>query len=162
MSDWIGILGIVISVIVGPVCLAFVNYQLKKSEKKQEQKAADKLQQENRIREELRKERREEITAIVSEAVRPLTDEIKAVDSKLSRVSDGTLSTLRNDILTCYYKCLEKGYRNDYDYQNIHHMYDSYKDLNGNSYVEDVVNRFDELPTKEEYQAEKFKRKNTK
>ena len=41
-------------------------------------------------------------------------------------------------------------------------MYDSYKDLNGNSYVEDVVNRFDELPTKEEYQAEKFRKKNIK
>lgn len=87
---------------------------------------------------------------------------IDALENKIDHVGDGTLSGLRNSILTCYYKCVEKKYRNDYDYQNMHHMYDSYKDLNGNSYVEDIMTRFDDLPTKEEYEAQIVARANKK
>ena len=93
----------------------------------------------------------------VSEEIKPLTADVGSIKEQLVKVENGALSTLRNDILTCYYKCVEKGYRNDYDYQNVHHMYDAYKDLNGNSYVADVVARFDALPTKEEYRASKKK-----
>ena len=62
---------------------------------------------------------------------------------------EGTKCSLRNDILTLYYKCCEKGYRNDYDYQNIHEMYDAYQELDGNSFIKDIMKRFDELPVKE-------------
>lgn len=85
--------------------------------------------------------------------VASVQNEIKEVNDKLDRVADGTLSTLRNDILNCYYKCREKGFRNDYDYTNIHDLWDAYKALNGNSFVEDVMNRFDNLPPKEEFKA---------
>lgn len=95
------------------------------------------------------------IRAVIGEEVLPL-------EKKLDAVADGTLSSLRNMILTCYYKCVEKGYRNDYDYQNIHHMDDSYTDLNGNSYVADVIKRFDELPTKEQYDAKRKEHKQSK
>lgn len=121
----------------------------KKEEKEIEQKAKDdelyRLQENER-----RQERKADVLASVQEVITPLTEQIVSLNTKLDKVADGTLSTLRNDILNGYYKCVDKGYRNDYDYQNIHHMFDSYKELNGNSYVADVVERFDNLPTKEE------------
>lgn len=98
-----------------------------------------------------RQERKEDTLASVSEVIKPIIVKLDALNTKLDIVEDGTLSTLRNDILTCYYKCIEKHYRNDYDYQNIHHMFESYTELHGNSYVADIMQRFDELPTREEY-----------
>lgn len=153
------IISIIISAIVGPVCVLLVTSRLKRSELNQKMAEEEREKSEERIREGLKKERREEITEIVSSVISektvPLTDEVKSIEHKLDKVADGTLSTLRNDILTCYYKCVDKGYRNDYDYQNVHHMFDSYRELNGNSYVADVVERFDKLPTKEEWEKKK-------
>jgi hypothetical protein len=104
-----------------------------------------------------REERKQEIREIVVESVEPINSQIEDLSSKvdgindqLKKVEDGALSTLRNDILTCYYRCAEKGYCNDYDYTNIHHMYESYDALKGNSFVADIIKRFDKLPRKEE------------
>lgn len=99
-----------------------------------------------------KEEKKAETLELAAEIVKPLETKLDNLTSKLDKVEDGTLSTLRNDILTCYYRCVEKHYRNDYDYQNMHHMFDTYKELNGNSYVADVMERFDNLPTKEEYE----------
>jgi len=118
-----------------------------------------------RFREEQhRQERKKDVLESVSEVVRPLENKIDTLTKKLDKVEEGTLSTLRNDILTCYYRCVEKGYRNDYDYQNIHHMYEAYAELHGNSYVADVMKRFDDLPVKEdvkEVSISKPKKKST-
>lgn len=102
-------------------------------------------------------ERKQEIREIVVESVEPINSQIEGLSNKvdgindqLKKVEDGALSTLRNDILTCYYRCAEKGYCNDYDYTNIHHMYESYDALKGNSFVADIIKRFDKLPRKEE------------
>lgn len=115
-----------------------------------------------------RDERKREIKEVVEESTKPISESIGRicikvddVNKQLAKVEDGTLSTLRNDILTCYYKCCEKGYRNDYDYENVHHMFESYDELNGNSFIKDVVGRFDELPTKEEFKANAAKKKAT-
>lgn len=104
-----------------------------------------------------REERKQEIREIVVESVEPINSQIEDLSNKvdgindqLKKVEDGALSTLRNDILTCYYRCAEKGYCNDYDYTNIHHMYESYDALKGNSFVADIIKRFDKLPRKEE------------
>jgi hypothetical protein len=104
-----------------------------------------------------REERKQEIREIVVESVKPinsqindLSNKVDGINDQLKKVEDGALSTLRNDILTCYYRCAEKGYCNDYDYTNIHHMYESYDALKGNSFVADIIKRFDKLPRKEE------------
>ena len=102
-----------------------------------------------------RREHHQDMSQIVADATAPIAAKIDLLDAKMDKVEDGTLSTLRNDILMCYYNCVSKGYRNDHDYQNMHHMFESYKALNGNSYVADIVKRFDEdLPTKEEYKGD--------
>lgn len=95
-------------------------------------------------------EQNKQITSIVHQETKPILDKVKEVDDSLIKVSNGTLSSLRNDILTCYYRCREKGYRNDYDYQNIHDLYAAYDGLDGNSFISDIMNRFDNLPVKED------------
>lgn len=158
------IVSIVISAVIGPICVLLVTSKLKRNEESQKRLEEERKNSEQRISESLRRERREEITAIVSKVIEektePISGDVKRLNEKLDKVSDGTLSTLRNDITKCYYNCVEKGYRNDYDYQNVHHMYDSYRELNGNSYIADVVDRFDKLPTKEEFGA--FKKKSSR
>ena len=82
--------------------------------------------------------------------IKPVQDDMIEIKELINKIADGTLSTLRNDITACYYRCREKGYRNDYDYQNIHDMDDAYNDLGGNSYIADIMDRFDDLPVKED------------
>ena len=67
---------------------------------------------------------------------------------------------IRNDIKNCYYESLEKGYRNDYDFKNIHDLYEAYKNLGGNSFIEDIMVRFDKLPPKDVYKKELEKEQN--
>ena len=76
-------------------------------------------------------------------------------------ISNGTLCSLRNTIKNCYYDCLNKGYRNDYDFENIHALFKAYKDLDGNSFIEDIMNRFDKLPSKDEYMRRKKEEENS-
>lgn len=110
-----------------------------------EKEVAEKKELEALRDEKIRQERIDDITRIL----KPLSDKIDKMDKKIDATAEGTLASLRNDILTLYYKCCEKGYRNDYDYQNIHEMYDAYKELDGNSFISDVMERFDKLPVKE-------------
>ena len=140
MPTWASILVAIISALVGPICVVLVNRHIKKIE-----------QQEQTSREERKEERRREIKEVVDDSIAPLRQDLQDANSKLTAVSEGTLSTLRNDITVCYYRCHEKHYRNDYDYENLHHMYKAYQALHGNSYIADIVTRFDQLPTKEQY-----------
>lgn len=124
--------------------------------KRAEEKDKLKAEQEKEIEEEkkeldlLRDEKiRQERIDDIKEILKPISQKIDKIDKKLDATAEGTLASLRNDILTLYYKCCEKGYRNDYDYQNIHEMYDAYKELDGNSFICDIMKRFDELPVKE-------------
>ena len=105
----------------------------------------EKKELENLRDEKIRQERIDDIRSIL----KPISEKIDKIDKKLDATAEGTLASLRNDILTLYYKCCEKGYRNDYDYKNIHDMYDAYRDLDGNSFITDVMDRFDKLPVKE-------------
>lgn len=143
MPTWASILVAIISALVGPLCVAVVNHRIKKTEKKEQE-----------LHEERKAERRREIKEVVDDSISPLRQDLKDANDKLTAVSEGTLSTLRNDITVCYYRCHEKHYRNDYDYENLHHMYNAYQELHGNSYIADIVARFDQLPTKEQYKHE--------
>ena len=111
----------------------------------QEKELNEKKELESLRDEKIRQERIDDIKSIL----KPISDKIDKIDKKLDATAEGTLASLRNDILTLYYKCCEKGYRNDYDYQNIHEMYDAYQELDGNSFIKDIMKRFDELPVKE-------------
>lgn len=94
---------------------------------------------------------REAMAAQCSAQIAAVRNEIEPIITKLEKIENGTLSGLRTDILSCYYECLAKHYRNDWDYTNIHDLYEAYKRLGGNSFVADVISRFDALPPYEEY-----------
>ena len=117
----------------------------KKKAAREATEAAEKQELETLRDEKIRKERISDL----QEALKPVSEKIDKIDAKLGATAEGTLASLRNDILTLYYKCCEKGYRNDYDYLNIHDMYDAYQELDGNSFISDIMDRFDRLPVKE-------------
>jgi len=97
----------------------------------------------------------QEYAQLVKTICDKIDEKVIPMSKKLDAIGGGTLSSLRNDILTCYYRCVEKGYRNDWDYTNIHDLYESYSALDGNSFIADVMRRFDELLTKEEYEKKR-------
>ena len=141
----------IISTIIGLILTRRFNKHLAKRDLDREEEKKQDIELATYREEELRKQRKVDTMQVVGEVIRPIKDSVEQINVKLDLLEAGTLSTLRNDILSGYYNCLEKGYRNDYDYQNLHHMYESYAILNGNSYVTDVMARFDALPTKEEF-----------
>ncbi len=131
-----------------------------------DRKDAENVELEQLRHEKRRDERKKEIGQIVKESVEPidtrmadLSSKVDDINAQLKNVEGGALSTLRNDILTCYYRCAEKGYCNDYDYTNIHHMFESYEKLKGNSFVADIIKRFDKLPRKEDTKKKTTKKK---
>lgn len=151
-----------ITTIIGLIIKTYFTKYLNKKNKEIEEQQKNFEELEKRRLADRRQDLKDDIIASISHGIEPITKKIEKIDERLEKVEDGTLSTLRNDILTCYYRCVEKGYRNDYDYQNMHHMYESYAELNGNSYVADIMDRFDELLTKEEFNKKKVTKKSIK
>ena len=136
MQDWvIAVVSIAGSTAVTTVIGFLVKRMLDKYFAKKDKEEEDRrtaLAEAEKIKEErLREERRQDVKQIVKEEIEPLNAKVDILTDKVSKTEEGTLSSLRNDILTCYYRCLEKGYRGDWDYENIHHLYDAYFDLNG-------------------------------
>lgn len=108
------------------------------------------------------KDENEKSVAPIQSKIEELDAKVTKIDSRLAKVEDGTLDTLRDRILSSYYKCQEKGYHTRYDFENVHHMYKDYLALDGNSFVEDCMKKFDLLPGEEEYIKAKKKRTTTK
>ena len=98
-----------------------------------------------------KQERVEEIRAVVREETAAIKKDLEKANKKLDEVGEGTQSSLRNEILMCYDACVAKGYRSYFDTENVKHLHDSYDALNGNSFIDDIMVLFDELPTEEEY-----------
>lgn len=155
MQDWlittISLLG---SAIVTASITTIVGILIKKFVTKENTKTEEL----NRLRDEhISRETQEKIETTIREEIKPIIAGMEEINIKVNQIGEGTLSTLRNDILTCYYRCREKGYRNDYDTQNMNDLYNAYSQLHGNSFIADVMKRFSGLPTKEEYEEKKKK-----
>ena len=123
-----------------------------KANKTEENKAKQKQERQNEIR--------EVVSDVIDQSevkskLFELDDRITVMEQKLILNEEASLATIRSELLRCYYECVNKGYRNDYDTSNIQHLYDVYEDLNGNTFVADVMERFKKLPTKEEFQKNK-------
>lgn len=155
----ITIISLVGSTIITTVIGLLIKYYFNKAIKQKEERDAE-LQ---KLREDkIRRERKEDMVETITEVVKPIEEKIDKLEHKVQLNNNATLSSLRNSITTCYYKCSEKGYRNDYDYTNIHDMYEEYKKLDGNSYISDIMDRFDALPVKENTVPTKVVKRKTK
>lgn len=98
-------------------------------------------------------ERKADLKELFDEFIVPMDNKTNDMNKKiddmhvdLKKVSVGTLASLRNDLLECYYSCKKKGYRNNDDTKNFNRMFNAYIDLGGNDIIEhDVAPSFHEL-----------------
>lgn len=97
------------------------------------------------------------IDKIIEKHTEPIDKELSGIKDKLGKVADGTQDTLRDRILSSYYKCLEKGYRTEYDIENVNHMNRDYLALDGNTFVAECMEKFKNIPTQKEFEIIKQK-----
>ena len=141
--EWYQIISFVFSILSVPTIVGMLWKDLHDRAKANSEQAKQRHREENK----------NVIREVVQEENREMAASVANVISQLGKVCESSKCSLRNAILTNYYSCVLKGYRNDYDYQNMHELYDAYDDLHGNSFVHDVMERLDALPTKEEYRT---------
>lgn len=57
---------------------------------------------------------------------------------KLKKISNGTLCQLRSEMLRIYYHNREKEIIRQYEYENFVYLYEAYKALKGNSFIDKI------------------------
>lgn len=163
------IITLALSGILIPICTGIVSRKMtvyfdNKDANKARQEE-EKLRLQKFEKEESDKKLVEKVDNVVKTHTDPIDKELERMNLKLTKVADGTLDTLRDRILTVYYKCLEKHYRSEYDIANVDHMYKDYVALDGNSFIDDCMQKFRQIPTEKEYEIThkktKSKRKNS-
>lgn len=157
---------LVLSGILIPISTKIVGRHMTKyfdnKDKAKEEQEAEKLRLQTLEKQEAEKKLIETVDNVVKTHTDPIDEELKRINSKLTKVSEGTRDTLRDRILTAYYKCLEKGYRSEYDIANVDHLNDDYVALDGNSFVDDCMKKFRQIPTEKEYNILNKKTKSKK
>ncbi len=57
---------------------------------------------------------------------------------KIKRLANGTKCQLRSEMLKIYYRNSESGEIRQYEYENFIYLYDAYKALGGNSFIDKI------------------------
>lgn len=73
-------------------------------------------------------------------------DQIKRDEKRQSIQEDALRSILRSELLRIYFKHLEKDNKTltQWESQNVHLLYSSYKELGGNSFITDLVEKMND------------------
>lgn len=69
---------------------------------------------------------------------------LNAICRNISKVSNGTKCQLRSEMLHIYYKGIDKKTIRQYEYENFLMLYEAYKALKGNSFVDKIKAEVDE------------------
>ena len=77
------------------------------------------------------------ITTLIAE-ISVLLGVIIPVIVWIRKVADGQRSLLRNEMLQIYYRNREKGIIHQYEYENFVYLYEAYKALKGNSFIDKI------------------------
>ena len=56
----------------------------------------------------------------------------------VKKIADGQKSLLRSEMLQIYYRNREKGIIHQYEYENFVYLYEAYKALKGNSFIDKI------------------------
>ena len=56
----------------------------------------------------------------------------------IKKIADGTKCQLRHDMLQIYYANKDTGVIRQYEYENFVYMYEAYKALKGNSFIDKI------------------------
>lgn len=78
-----------------------------------------------------------EIIAIVSDVIALLGVLVGCVVS-IGKVMNGTKCLLRSEMLRIYYRHQDTGEIRQYEYENFVYLYEAYKKLKGNSFIDKV------------------------
>ena len=68
----------------------------------------------------------------------PVYKKINKAIEKLNKVETGEKCQLRSDMLRIYYHNREKAEIRQYEYENFVMLYEAYKALNGNSFIDKI------------------------
>jgi hypothetical protein len=98
------------------------------------------------------------VRSVVQEELIPVKQDIKDIKEQVSLGSAGTLASLRNDLLDCYYECCNKGYRTADDIKNWQDMLEAYHNLGGNSFITELNVLFGKIDSEEQHK-DKIKKK---
>ena len=81
-----------------------------------------------------------ELTTIVTLVgeISVLIGVITPVIASLRKVSEGTKCQLRSEMLKIYYKHLGEGKIRQYEFENFVMLYEAYKALKGNSFIDKI------------------------
>lgn len=77
------------------------------------------------------------VATIISEIVIIVTAIVPIIIS-ISKVSNGTCCQLRSEMLRIYYKNVESKTIRQYEFENFVLLYEAYKALKGNSFVDKI------------------------
>ena len=75
---------------------------------------------------------------------------LKKMKIEENDMKDSVRSMLRSDITNYYYRAMERGYILRWEKENVSYLYASYKNLDGNSYIDIIMVDIEELPVKNE------------
>lgn len=78
-----------------------------------------------------------EIITLISEAA-ALLGVLAAGIVSISKVMNGTKCLLRSEMLRIYYRHQDTGEIRQYEYENFVYLYEAYKKLKGNSFIDKV------------------------
>ena len=67
------------------------------------------------------------------------------VCSSVKKISNGTKCQLRSEMLRIYYHNREKGEIRQYEYENFVMLYEAYKALKGNSFIDKIYDEIKEM-----------------
>ena len=70
------------------------------------------------------------------------------INAELKKQSMALQASLRNSILDIYNDSIAKGHMTMFEKQNLSKLFSEYKNLQGNSFICDLVNELNELPVK--------------
>lgn len=63
---------------------------------------------------------------------------------QMDKIADGTKCQLRSEMLRCYYHNREDKKIRQYEYENFVKLYESYKALDGNSFIDKIYDEIKE------------------
>lgn len=75
---------------------------------------------------------------VLAGAFAALWNRIQKVDKKQELVAEGQKCQLRSDMLRTYYKHKDDGKIRQYELENFLLLYEAYKAMNGNSFIEKI------------------------
>ena len=84
----------------------------------------------------------------LTELVEKQVEQNDVINAELQKQSMALQASLRNSILVIYNDSIAKGHMTMFEKQNLSKLFCEYKNLQGNSFICDLVNELNDMPVK--------------